>query len=123
MSERELRMVMVPGFGTEDVLVGSDGAVWTGTADGVVHRIDPSSGQSHRVADTGGRPLGLEWLPDGRLLVCDTHRGLLAVSTDDGSVEVLADSVDGHKMLCCNNAAVARDGTIWFTDSSTHYSV
>ena len=34
-----------------------------------------------RVAQTGGRPLGIEIDLDGRLLVCDAHRGVLRVDT------------------------------------------
>ena len=113
----------VPSMGAEDVLVGPDGTVWTGTEDGALWALDPATGSARRVADTGGRPLGLELLGDGRLLVCDADRGLLRVDPGSGDVEVLVDSVDGRPMRFCNNAAVAADGTIWFSDSSLHYGV
>jgi sugar lactone lactonase YvrE len=113
----------VPGTGAEDVLVGSDGRVWTGTADGSVLAVTPDGDSVQRVCRTAGRPLGLEWLPDGRLLVCDAHGGLLAVDPASGRQEVLVDRVDGVPMRFCNNAAVARDGTIWFTDSSREHGV
>jgi sugar lactone lactonase YvrE len=118
-----LHVVPVPGPGAEDVLVGPDGRVWTGTADGSVFVLTPDGDEIRRVCRTGGRPLGLEWLPDGRLLVCDAHRGLLAVETGSGAVEVLVDRVDGVPMRFCNNAAVGRDGTVWFTDSSREFGV
>ena len=113
----------VPSMGAEDVLVGPDGTVWTGTEDGAVWAVDPTSGSTRRVADTGGRPLGLELLPDGRLLVCDASRGLLAVDPGSGAIEVLLDRVEGEPMRFCNHAAVASDGTIWFSDSSRHYGI
>lgn len=113
----------VPSMGAEDVLVGPDGTVWTGTEDGAIWAIDPTSGSTRRVADTDGRPLGLELLPDGRLLVCDARRGLLAVDPGSGAVEVLLDRIEGEPMRFCNNAAVAPDGTIWFSDSSRHYGI
>ncbi len=118
-----LSIVPVPGPGAEDVLVGDDGRVWTGTADGAIHVHDPSDGSVTTVTATGGRPLGLEWLPDGRLLVCDAHRGLLAFTESTGELEVLVSEVDGTPMVFTNNAAVAPDGTIWFTDSSRRWSV
>jgi sugar lactone lactonase YvrE len=31
--------------------------------------------------------------------------------------------VDGHRMVFCNNAAVASNGDIWFSDSSTVYPI
>ena len=113
----------VPSMGAEDVLVDPDGTVWTGTEDGAIWSLDPATGSTRRVADTGGRPLGLELLGSGHLLVCDAERGLLDVSPSSGEVEVLLDRVGGRPMKFCNNAAVATDGTIWFSDSSLHYGV
>lgn len=116
--------VAVPGPGAEDILVGPDGRVWTGTADGAVIAVTPDGRQSERVLDTGGRPLGLEWLPDGRLLICDARRGLLAADVHgSGRIEELVTEVDGVPLLFTNNAAVATDGTIWFSDSSRHWGV
>lgn len=123
MTQRSLIVHPVPSMGAEDVLVGPDGTVWTGTEDGALWALDPDSGNVRRVADTGGRPLGIELLPGGDLLVCDAERGLLQVSPMSGDVEVLLDRLDGRPMRFCNNAAVAADGTIWFSDSSLHYGV
>lgn len=122
-----LTVIPVPGPGAEDVLVGTsgpdEGAVFTGTEDGMVFRISHDGTRTTRVADTGGRPLGLEWLPDGRLLVCDAHAGLLAVDPGTGASETLADSVHGQPFVFCNNAAVSEDGGIWFSDSSTRFGI
>ncbi len=126
MASNPLTIIPVPGQGAEDVLVDPTGHVWTGTDDGSLWRIDPASGRIEHVARTGGRPLGLEWLPDGRVLVCDADRGLLAVdaaASERARVERLVGEVDGSPMLFCNNAAVAADGRIFFSDTSRHYSV
>ena len=69
----------VPGPGAEDVVVTPDGDVYTGTEDGSIFRLSPDGQRVERVAQTGGRPLGLELFADGDLLVCDAHRGLLVV--------------------------------------------
>ncbi|HST82384.1 MAG TPA: SMP-30/gluconolactonase/LRE family protein [Kineosporiaceae bacterium] len=117
----------VPGQGAEDVLVVPDGpdrgAVFTGTEDGVIHRVSPDGRQVRQVAQTGGRPLGIEYLPDGRLLVCDALHGLLAVDPRSGRLESLVADVDGRPMRFCNNAAVAADGSIYFSDSSTVHGI
>jgi sugar lactone lactonase YvrE len=117
----------VPGAGAEDVVVAPDGHVLTGTEDGSIFRLSPDGQRVERVAHTAGRPLGLELLPDGDLLVCDARRGLLVVHPgadgSEGRVEALVTLVDGVPMRFCNNAAVAADGTIWFSDSSTHYGI
>jgi sugar lactone lactonase YvrE len=118
-----LRIIPVPATGAEDVVVDESGLVWTGTADGSIFRVRPDGNRIDRVAHTGGRPLGLELLPDGRLLVADAHQGLLAVERDTGRVERLLDTVAGRRMVFCNNAAVASSGDIWFSDSSTRYPI
>jgi sugar lactone lactonase YvrE len=109
--------------GAEDVLVDADGHVWTGTDDGSVLRLSPDGRHIERVGRTGGRPLGLELLADGRILVCDADRGLLALAPDTGDIEPLVTEVEGVPMRFCNNAAVAADGRIFFSDTSRHYSV
>jgi streptogramin lyase len=113
----DFRVIAVPGHGAEDVVVAPGGSVFTGSEDGVIHRV-ASDGRVTAVANTGGRPLGIELLPDGRLLVCDARRGLLAVDPSSGAIEDLAGS-----MRFCNNAAVAADGTISFSDSSTVHTI
>lgn len=123
METRELTVVPVPGVGAEDVLIGHEGTAYTGTVDGSVFAVSADGALIRRIGNTGGRPLGLEWLPEGRILVCDAHRGLLTMRLEDGEIEVLADSVGRRRMRFCNNAAVTGDGTIWFTDSSLTWGI
>ena len=112
----------VDGAAPEDVVVDEAGRVVTGVDDGRVLRVGPDGGVEV-VADTGGRPLGIELLGDGRLLVCDARRGLLAVDPATSAVEVLVDRVAGEPMRFCNNAAVAADGTVYFSDSSRRFGI
>lgn len=112
-----------PGVGPEDVVLTRDGTLYTGLADGSILRLTDKGNRIERVARTGGRPLGIELLTDGRLLVCDADVGLLAVDPSTGAIEPLVTEVDGVALRCTNNAAVADDGTIWFTDSSRRFPV
>ena len=127
MTFKKPTLVPVPAMGAEDVVVGThgpdEGAVFTGTEDGAIWRVSPDGAKVDRVAETGGRPLGIEIDLDGRLLVCDAQRGLLRVDTRTGGVEAVVDSVDGVRMRFCNNAAIASDGTVWFSDSSRSYGI
>lgn len=123
MTTHALTVHPVPSMGAEDVVVAPDGTVFTGTEDGAIWAVDAATGSTRRVADTGGRPLGLELLPDGDLVVCDARLGLLRVDAGSGAVEVLVGEVDGEPMRFCNNAAVAADGTVWFSDSSLHHGI
>lgn len=112
----------IPGTaGPEDVAVDHEGRLVTGTVDGAIWRYD-GPGAVARVADTGGRPLGIEILADGRYLVCDAERGVLRVD-DRGGVETLTDTALGRPLLACNNSAVGSDGVVYFTDSSAKFTI
>ncbi len=116
-----LRRVTVPGTGPEDVAVLDDGSAITGLDDGRILRVDAAGGIAV-VADTRGRPLGIERYGDD-LLVCDARRGLLVVDPRTGSVGELVTDVDAVRMVFCNNAAVGPDGSVWFTDSSRRFGI
>ena len=117
----------VPG-GTrpEDVVFDAAGRLYAGVEDGRIWRWPatyPDSGQAELFADTHGRPLGLEIDPrDGALIVCDAYRGLLKAD-ETGAVTVLADTYAGRRLKFTNNAAVAADGTVYFSDSSTRFRI
>lgn len=113
-----LSRLELPGRGPEDVAVGPDGSLYAGTAEGTVWRRAPGEGGAWTAfAATGGRPLGLAFAPDGRLIVADATRGLLAVSPA-GQVTVLATEAGGRAFGLADDMAVARDGTIYFTDAA-----
>ncbi|MEU8548217.1 SMP-30/gluconolactonase/LRE family protein [Streptomyces roseoverticillatus] len=127
-----LRMLRIGGTGPEDVVVDAAGRVLTGTDDGRIRRITlpgPRGGaRVEEIARTGGRPLGLEALPDGRLLVCDAERGLLRVTPEAGGgtrggTEVLVGSVAGVPLRFCSNVTAAADGTLYFTAASLRYGL
>ncbi|MFJ7151475.1 SMP-30/gluconolactonase/LRE family protein [Streptomyces sp. NPDC100445] len=120
-----LHHVRLGARGPEDVVADPYGRVLTGVADGRILRVhhpgDPRAVRTETLAETGGRPLGLELLPDGDILVCDAERGLLRVGTEDGTVHVLADSVAGERLRFASNAVVLPDGTVCFTVSSRRH--
>lgn len=118
----DVQVLALPGEGPEDALIDDDGSVLTGLIDGRILRISADGRTITTLADTGGRPLGLEWLPDGKVLVCDANRGLLTLDHEN-HLETLLSEVDGRPMRFCNNADVTPDGTIYFTDSSTRFGV
>ncbi|MGW1543066.1 SMP-30/gluconolactonase/LRE family protein [Streptomyces sp. NPDC002309] len=120
-----LHYVDIGARGPEDVVTDSRGRVLTGVEDGRILRIDgladPAATRVVTLAETGGRPLGLELLPDGALLVCDAERGLLRADLTEGTVRVLADSVAGEPLRFCSNAVALPDGSVCFTVSSRRY--
>jgi sugar lactone lactonase YvrE len=113
-------VVPLPGDGPEDIVVDADGVLWTGLVDGRIVRISPDGGHTV-VADTAGRPLGMHVARDGRVLICDSYRGLLALNPDSGELTTLVESVNGRKLKFCSNVTETADGTIYFTESTSDF--
>jgi sugar lactone lactonase YvrE len=116
-----LTVLDVNGHSTEDVVVDDKRNVYTGLEGGRILRLTSDGRRLDTIADTRGRPLGIELYLDGRLLVCDSTKGLLLVDRATGAVETLIPS--GPDLRVCNNAAVARDGTVYFTDSTSRFDL
>lgn len=116
----DLTIVPLPGEGPEDVVVDASGQLWTGLVDGRIVRVSPE-GAPTVVSDTGGRPLGLHVARDGRVLVCDSHRGLLALDPATGVLSTLVESVAGRPLRFCSNVTETADGTIYFTESTSQF--
>ncbi|KAK0063243.1 adipocyte plasma membrane-associated protein [Biomphalaria pfeifferi] len=120
--------------GPESFAAGPDGSLYTGTADGKIWRI--KDGQLKLVTRTGrddaacgqfhmeplcGRPKGMKLDSEGYLIVADSYKGILKVNVDTGDKQVLLDNFNGSRFLFLNALDIARNGTIYFTDSSTKW--
>jgi len=110
-----------PEIGPEHIAFGPDGRLYTGVLSGALLAINPDGTSITTLANTGGRPLGLEFTADGRMIVADAVRGLLAVGTG-GAIEVLADTVDGEPIRYADALVIAADGRIYFTDATRRFS-
>ena len=131
------------GLGPEDVWV-KDGYAYTGLADGRIVRVridgqtasgpapiqpvipggtaQPVSGAVEKVAETGGRPLGLMHDPFGNIVVADAKKGLFAI-TPNGQVVVVADRFENRPLMFVDDLDIAKDGTIYFSDASMRYGI
>lgn len=107
----------------EDTAMDAQGRLYTGTSDGWILRLDPDNGdEPERWVDTGGRPMGLVFDQNGRLIVADAERGLLAVSRA-GNVHRLTREAEGLPFRLTDGVDVAADGMIYFTDASSRHSL
>ena len=121
--QADVTIVPLPGNGPEDVVVDGDGRLWTGLDDGRIVQIPTDGGDPVVVADTGGRPLGMHVARDGRLLVCDSYRGLLVLDPQSATLETLVESVDSRPLRFCSNVTQTADGTIYFTESTADFHI
>lgn len=114
----------VPHLGTDfDCYI--EGVAFNST--GELHVIDiPSSrvlkmasdGAWSVVAEYDGRPKGLKFRPDGRMLVSDNRLGLVEIDPGTGAAEVvLTRSPHGH-FQACNDLHISPNGDVIFTDQA-----
>jgi sugar lactone lactonase YvrE len=99
----------------------ASGRLVCGIADGRIIRVDPISGRTETLGKTPGRPLGLEVCADGTILICDSPAGLLRLDPASGALETLVTHYAGRRLIFCSNVVAARDGTAYFSTSSSRY--
>lgn len=107
--------------GPEGIAIDREGRIFAGLKDGRIVRV-ARDGSAVTLANTGGRPLGMQFDAAGRLIVCDAVKGLLAVSPD-GSIRVLSTEQGGLPFRFVDDLDIAPDGTIYFTDASHRFGV
>ncbi|WP_090737214.1 SMP-30/gluconolactonase/LRE family protein [Paenibacillus sp. Mc5Re-14] len=110
----------------EFITFDKEGNLYTGDSDGEIYKVafdtkgNPQKAQLY--ADTKGTPNGLIFDVSGNLIVTDVKKGLLSVDPS-GNVTVLANQVDGTPIYLANELDIAKDGTIYFSDTSNYGSV
>lgn len=102
----------------EDATLGSDQRIYVTTRNGMIVRVQNRGISEY--ADVGGRPLGIEADRDGSLLVANSYLGIQRV-TSERKVMTLLDTIDGQPLNYANNLAVGKDGTIYFSVSSSKF--
>lgn len=104
--------------GPEDTAVDAQGRVYAGLDDGRVVRLD--NGQVSTFAETGGRPLGMDFDAQGNLIVADAWKGLLKIDAQ-GKIAVLSTEADGLPFAFADDLDIASDGRIYFSDASSRF--
>lgn len=114
------RHALAGGVGPEGLDVDERGRVYAGLVDGRIIRLSPKAGTVETLANTRGRPLGMELDDKADLVVADGERGLLKVAAD-GRVTTLAVEAGGVPFHFVDDVAIASDGRVYFTDASSRF--
>jgi len=89
--------------------------------DGRILAVSPDDGAVREIANTGGRPLGLEATADGRPLISDSPKGLLELDLKTGSLTTLVTHEGSERLILCSNVVAGADGDLFFTVSTMRY--
>ncbi len=123
------RVELPDGHGPEDLELDAQGRVVTGLHDGRILRWPvgadrtgqgSAGGDVEVVAQTGGRPLGMDRDREGRIIIADAWKGLLRLEAD-GTLTVLTTTCGGKELIFTDDPEVAPDGSIWFTDATVRF--
>lgn len=103
----------------ECVTVGPDGLLYAGSESGAIYRIDPATGATETIAQTGGFVLGLAFDGAGALYICDNGRSEVLRMPVGGSPSPYSTGSPDRPMRTPNYAAFDADGTLYVTDSGS----
>ena len=117
----ETEIIAAGHVGGEAVAFDSTGQLYTGLEDGRIIRTD-SGGGNVEVFAHAEEPLGMDFAPDGNLIVADASHGLLSINPQGEITELILTGGD-EPFLWFNDLDVASDGKIYFSHSSTKFRV
>lgn len=106
----------------EDVAIDSSRAIYGAAIDGRILRFDTPSSIATEIANTGGRPLGLDFDDEGNLYIADAVKGLIRL-TPQGLVEVLSTEHEGRPYGLTDDLEVGSDGKVYFSDASDRWFI
>lgn len=109
------------GEGAEAIALGEGDDLYTGFVDGRIVKLNPTTGEVMELGNSGGRPLGLKWTPDG-VVIADAVQGLLR-RLPDGRIEVLSTVSDSRPFRLADDVDVAPDGRLYFSDASHRWEL
>jgi gluconolactonase len=99
--------------------------VWSDIPNDRLMRWDETTGAVGVFREPSGMANGNTVDRQGRLVTCEQGARRVTRTEPDGSVSVLADRYQGHRLNSPNDVVVASDGSVWFTDPrygiSDHY--
>ena len=107
-------------YGPEDIAIAANGTLFAAISNGTVLQVGTDGRRIATFATTGGRPLGLDFGPDGALWVANATHGLQRV-TRHGQVADVLNEVNGQPLVYADDVAVAANGKVYLTEASTKF--
>ncbi|MEL7248630.1 MAG: SMP-30/gluconolactonase/LRE family protein [Bacteroidota bacterium] len=106
----------------EDVAVDSLGRVYGAAVDGRILRFTDGQDEPEVLANTNGRPLGLDFDAVGNLYIADAIKGLLRLNSAH-ELSVMSIETDGRPFKFTDDVEVGPDGKVYFSDASDYWGI
>lgn len=108
--------------GPDTVVVDGEGRRYSGIGDGRILRWHAGREAQTFVA-LDGRPVGMNFGPDGSLYAADEANAKVWQVTPEGRARVLVESDARQRFTFLNDVFVARDGRLFFTEASSRWGL
>jgi gluconolactonase len=92
--------------------------LWSDIPNDRILRWDETTGVVGVFREPSGNANGHTLDRDGRLVSCEHGNRRVTRTEHDGSITVLAESIDGRRFNSPNDVVVSSDRSVWFTDPS-----
>ena len=114
---KKVELIAVPTPGPESIVQDSLGNFYTGLDNGDLLYFDAQGKQQSILSNTGGRPLGMKFSPNGQLIIADQKKGLLQLDTL-GNITPLVDHYQGEPLRFVDDLDIAKNGVIYFSNAT-----
>lgn len=104
----------------DDIAIDRAGNLYVSTGNRVMHRSCDGNGEWMVLAEFEGLAGGLNFHPNGRLMVCVDGKGLVLVDRENEQVWV--DKAGEEPIRCPTSAITGPDGKIYITDGSLYHN-
>ena len=123
-----LQRVALGSSGGPEYLLAHGDWIYSGLANGDIVRLHLPSHRLERVANTSGRPLGLDFDAQGTLWIADAFKGLMRLDGLDtphmrlqSALTSVPYPLDADPLQYADGVLVGGDGTVWVTDASRRF--
>ena len=120
LSLDKAQLIALNAEGPEAIAIDADGNLYTGLANGDIVKVSVEGNDHSTLVNTGGRPLGLSFDQQHRLVIADAVTGLLRLEPN-GALTNLIDSLKSPQFGFLDDLVVTKDGVIWVTQASQRY--
>ncbi len=115
--------------GPEDVILDTDDNLYCSVRQGdIIRFLAPDYARHEVFAHVGGRPLGMAFDKDNRLLVCIAGMGLYCVGKLGSIQKMTAETnrsplsiIDDSRMRLADDLDIAPDGKVYFSEATIRY--